>query len=119
MPYLAFSTQHRDDIDLGPTESPNSDKAKLEQVKKASEIHKNHMQCYGGSVVHGSPTLDEWYYHFAEDPESTQERLYRNQSQVVNKNLQVDANQLAHWPLLRVNQLWIWTIDNSKCFFLN
>ncbi|SCB63976.1 unnamed protein product [Fusarium graminearum] len=113
MPYLAFSTQHRDDIDLGPTESPNSDKAKLEQVKKASEIHKNHMQCYGGSVVHGSPTLDEWYYHFAEDPESTQERLYRNQSQVVNKNLQVDANQLAHWPLLRVNQLWIWTIDNK------
>ncbi|KAM0544379.1 hypothetical protein ACHAPJ_011838 [Fusarium lateritium] len=112
MPYLTFSAHYRDDASLEPVNNTNSEKERLEQLRKAKEKYIGLLQAYDGSVIHGSPTLDEWYYHFADDRESTKDKIYRNQTQVVSKSLEADISKLTHWPLLRVNQLWIWTIDN-------
>ncbi|KAG6368369.1 hypothetical protein INS49_002574 [Diaporthe citri] len=64
-------------------------------------------------IIHRSPTLDEWYYHFdLSDLESTKDKDQRNESQVVHKYLPKDDKKQTHWPLIRVNQLWIWTLGN-------
>lgn len=61
-----------------------------------------------------SPTLDEWYYHFdLDDLESTKDRNQRNGSQVVHNYLPKGDKKQSHWPLIRVNQLWVWTLGNS------
>ena len=83
------------------------------------------LNAYEGQVVHGSPTLDEAYYHFGPDKASQDSRRHRNKDQVVTKTLSAKQNQepqvnpeqrregQRQWPLLRVNQLWIWIIDNG------
>lgn len=91
-------------------------------------------KCNNGSisddcpVIHGCPTLDEAYYHFAEDKVSKDDQEYRNRNQVVTKQLNNEnpRNQAPNQrllesevkveslPILRVNQIWIWTIANSK-----
>lgn len=61
-----------------------------------------------------SSTLDEWYYHFdPDDPESMEDKVKRNGSQVVRNYLPEADVKKNHWPLIRVNQLWAWTIGNS------
>lgn len=57
------------------------------------------------SVIHCSPTLDEWHYQFAPDEESAKDKQHRNNTQVVSRA--VEGN------LIRVNQLWAWTFLNS------
>ncbi|KAF5974783.1 ankyrin unc44 [Fusarium coicis] len=81
------------------------------------------LEGYGNSVIHGSPTLDEWYYHFSNDRESLEDRDLRNQGQVVSKSLSEVANEPVERTsrdtkpkritILRVNQIWIWTISNK------
>ncbi|KAJ4249866.1 hypothetical protein NW762_012209 [Fusarium torreyae] len=102
MPYLSFSTHYRDDKSLEPVDNTNSQKARLEQLRKAKERYNGLLQAYDGSPIHGSPTLDEWYYHFADDRESTKDKIYRNQTQVVAKSLEADVSKLTYWPLLRI-----------------
>lgn len=72
--------------------------------------------------VHYSPTLDEHYYHFAVgDVASQEDRDLRNENQVVTKYLyRKGLDKQASWKVLRVNQLWAWTIrdgelSRSKC----
>ncbi|KAK1523984.1 uncharacterized protein CCOS01_09071 [Colletotrichum costaricense] len=69
--------------------------------------------------LHRSTTLDEHYYHFATDSESKKDRVKRNESQMVTKHLHglVDAND-SSWPLLRVSQLWAWTIQIGETKWL-
>ncbi|KAJ0302382.1 hypothetical protein Brms1b_012042 [Colletotrichum noveboracense] len=72
---------------------------------------------YEGSVMHDSPTLDEHYYHFAEDEDSTNDRKGRNRTQVISKYLHMgpyaDESDMPR-TILRVSQLWAWTIGDSK-----
>ncbi|KXH50150.1 hypothetical protein CSIM01_07374 [Colletotrichum simmondsii] len=67
--------------------------------------------------IHGSPTLDEYYHHFTEDPESMADQAMRNRDQVVMKHWQKQVRlkdeEITTWPLLRVGQLWIWTIGEK------
>ena len=76
------------------------------------------MKTYEHSVIHGSATLDESYYHFAPDDDDAQkDRKCRNGTQVVTKLAKLIENNSGKdpdcWPILRVNQLWIWTIADS------
>ncbi|KAF3024990.1 hypothetical protein E8E14_013975 [Neopestalotiopsis sp. 37M] len=68
---------------------------------------------YKDKIVHGSSTLDESYYHFGEDESSLKDRKRRNESQVVTYSWLKDEKLGSYWPLIRVNQLWIWTIDDK------
>ncbi|OHE90925.1 hypothetical protein CORC01_13780 [Colletotrichum orchidophilum] len=65
--------------------------------------------------VHYSPTLDEHYYHFAkEDVASHEDRDLRNENQVVTKYLHPNGlDNLSKWQVIRVNQLWAWTIRDK------
>ncbi|KAL3291157.1 ankyrin repeat protein [Colletotrichum asianum] len=75
---------------------------------------------YKTSVLHDSPTLDEHYYHFAEDKDSARDRLDRNVTQVITKYLSPGSKvggkrQKPQKPqtILRVSQLWAWTIGDK------
>ncbi|KAI3551249.1 hypothetical protein CSPX01_01166 [Colletotrichum filicis] len=71
---------------------------------------------------HCSPTLDEHYYHFATDPISQGDQGNRNLNQVITKYFRshapVGANDPSKWPLLRVSQLWAWTIQLDEAKWL-
>ncbi|KAG7059116.1 ankyrin unc44 [Colletotrichum scovillei] len=113
MPYLCFSVNLDGNQDLSPEGGTKNASLPPDQST--------------GSIVHESPTLDEWYYHFAMDRKSNAERLYRNKSQITTRFL--GENQLlrqnehnegesasscpsSELALIRVNQKWIWTIGN-------
>lgn len=72
---------------------------------------------YEGSVMQDSPTLDEHYYNFAEDEDSTNDRKGRNRTQVISKYLHMgpyaDESDMPR-TILRVSQLCAWTIGDSK-----
>ncbi|KAF3812131.1 hypothetical protein GCG54_00009815 [Colletotrichum gloeosporioides] len=65
--------------------------------------------------VHYSPTLDKHYYHFAVgDVASQEDRDLRNENQVVTKYLyRKGLDKQVSWKVLRVNQLWAWTIRDE------
>lgn len=80
-------------------------------------------------VIHESPTLDEWYYQFATDDEPQKDRRRRNKSHVVTKAMKGNKSTKegdggtkkeddgpGEWTLVRVNQLWAWTVANSTFY---
>ena len=54
--------------------------ANLKRLSVAQAAFGSMLDSYKGSVVHGSLTLDEWYYHFAGDVDSTTNRQDRNET---------------------------------------
>ncbi|KAF5012599.1 hypothetical protein FDECE_1366 [Fusarium decemcellulare] len=95
MPYFCFSTNCQ-------TENNLDEKQKN---------YRSLLAAYKGSVIHESPTLDEWYYHFATDKKSADDQNHRNETQIVTKFLGRDTP--GRWTLLRVNQVWVWTIEDE------
>lgn len=92
----------------------------IEQPERAFQ-RQDLFSAYKTSVLHDSPTLDEHYYHFAEDKDSAGDRLDRNETQVITKYLSSGLKvggkpQKPQKPqtILRVSQLWAWTIGDSK-----
>lgn len=119
MPYLFFSTYHKIESQQ-PSQERSSIKARqrganhsdpiLEEVGRRRRL----FEAYENEVVHQPSTLDEFYYHFAADPDSIHDRTERNESQVVTKYLWDEGKGTDTWPLLRVSQLWIWVIADSR-----
>ncbi|CAH0054474.1 unnamed protein product [Clonostachys solani] len=109
MPYLLFSTQCRQ----GNGNNDHTAKTACVNCKDSQEKCDSLLGAHPNSAVHTSPTLDEWYYGFTQGDEFSKDKNYRNENQVATRELVGDVNELAHWPLLRVNQLWIWTLDNK------
>ncbi|KAF5720983.1 ankyrin [Fusarium mundagurra] len=113
MPYLSYSTHccHWDGRLV-----PES-----RHLKEAHEHDDELQDKYQGKdkQQHGSPTLDEWYYQFAqEDDEAVKDQNSRNESQVVSKYLKENEGRSEskhpnQWTVVRVNQLWIWTISQD------
>ncbi|KAJ3549020.1 hypothetical protein NM208_g720 [Fusarium decemcellulare] len=95
MPYLAFSKYF-------PTNS--------NEPSQREDSYNQLLKVYKGGALHQSPTLDEAYYHFASDGVSKKEQDVRNRSQVVTKYLKEEKDLRGGWTLIRVKQLWIWTI---------
>ncbi|KAJ4226298.1 hypothetical protein NW759_004884 [Fusarium solani] len=114
MPYLYFSTYHQNESgeQMAGTESPSGLEKKVQGEITARQGLFN---TYKNSVIHQPTTLDEFYYQFASDKDSFEDRNTRNKDQVVTKYLRrgVDMEKERFWPLLRVSQLWIWTIDEK------
>lgn len=123
MPYLSFSPHLREEPQVsgrtttGINGNNELEDVELKQISDAQARFQRVLDGYKDSVVHGSPTLDELYYHFAGDADSKTNRQDLNETQVVTKSLKGDVSKDMHWPLVRVNQLWIWTLgDNESCF---
>ncbi|RFN54930.1 ankyrin repeat protein [Fusarium flagelliforme] len=116
MPYLEFSFYHRDEDNVCTEDYSQSAAVKsldatenkiLGDLKKRNTL----LNAYKASAFHEPSTLDEFYYHFADD--SNEERNMRNRTQVVTKYLYPNGLEgRNYWPLLRVSQLWIWIIDD-------
>ncbi|RSL40494.1 hypothetical protein CEP54_016103 [Fusarium duplospermum] len=128
MPFFCFSSHRRTWLDLDEDH---------EKPKEARETYKRLLRAYKSSVVHRLPTLDEWYYHFAADKKSAQDRQNRNETQVVTKFTKTresdetarppqsgkrakltqgdesNPTKPSQWTLLRVNQLWVWIVANK------
>jgi hypothetical protein len=109
MPYLSVSIQSRDAIII----QTEGEQPWLKTMRNQAQL----LEAYQGCryPIHGSSTLDEWYYHFGSDENSVMDRNSRNESQVTTRCLLGDTSveERETWPLIRVNQLWIWTIANS------
>ncbi|KAI8308606.1 hypothetical protein K4K61_002478 [Colletotrichum sp. SAR11_59] len=91
----------------------------MEQPERAFQ-RQDLFSAYKTSVLHDSPTLDEHYYHFAEDKDSARDRLDRNETQVITKYLSPGSKvggkrQKPQKPqtILRVSQSWAWTIGDK------
>ncbi|CAJ0546994.1 Ff.00g016210.m01.CDS01 [Fusarium sp. VM40] len=113
MPYLYFSTYHQSESheQVEPAALPSEPErrvlAEINMRQKLFEAYKNR-------VIHRPTTLDEFYYQFSSDKDSIEDRNLRNRDQVVTKYLRCgDSEEQRHWPLLRVSQLWVWTIDEK------
>ncbi|KAF4785494.1 hypothetical protein HER10_EVM0006852 [Colletotrichum scovillei] len=117
MPYLSYATQCREEEGeepFSPTPDVEDDPKNVLQALRAEKYkYEQLLSTYKPGVIHGSSTLDEWYYHFASDQEASKDRKARNESQVVTKGLPGKIEDKDFWPLIRVNQLWIWTIADK------
>lgn len=91
MPYIAFGRCYSD---------PRSDPSKktYEQLKAA----------YRGKTIHGSRSLDQFYYRSLSDVSK------RNKSQVATRYLVKELGKSPDWPILTVDQLWLWVVDEGK-----
>ena len=89
MPYLTFSALPTDKI---PSEG--------------SDLDKKLMKAYKG-VVHGSRTLDQYYYWSLTEKETKR----RDDDQVVTRYFKNGGYGTS--KLLRIDMLWLWIIDES------
>ncbi|KAM0238882.1 hypothetical protein ACHAP5_008571 [Fusarium lateritium] len=116
MPFLELSIYHRNEDKVSSTEDqirsaavrPRDETKILEDLEKRKSL----LNAYKDSPFHGPSTLDEFYYHFTDD--SNEEKRMRNQTQVLTKHLYPEGvEDRTYWPLVRVDQLWIWIIDDK------
>lgn len=126
MPYLSFSTHHQREKDGRDATFHSS--LRLRSLEQAKEDHDKMLNAYKNTeaVLHVSSTLDEFYYHFGSDDDSSKLRDKSNKTQVVSRYLneknkkrkKSTDNDLEFWPLIRVNHLWMWNINNGWPNFL-
>lgn len=140
MPYLRFATECEPGDPAQP-EPPAKDTSRGVQdtnsdpnrYPNARKTHNSFLKNYADDLVHGSRTLDEFYYQhlIANEKEdgsppkpgsksdAQQMRLadieVRNRTQVVSRHFHSgELMSQSHWDILRVDQLWMWIIDESK-----
>jgi hypothetical protein len=141
MPYLTFATYRKPDKKLDDKQSEDKKledtKPENKEPKDKNEELSNAYPPYdngrNGSkseakndwkVLHESRTLDQFYYH------SLKDTTERDASQVITRyvdNLtrpkpsdrskleqwEILRSKLEQWEILRVDQLWLWVIDES------
>ena len=88
-------------------------------------------------TMHGLELIADWPdrlsddYHFGKGEKSQEDKDHRNETQVVTKFANIDDERTERqentkaekgkpdkWTVLRVNQLWIWTLADSKLYYL-
>lgn len=154
MPYLRFSTEIDPDeigaageigeTKVGETEAEETEAERLHKVHQARNRHKEFLETHRDDIVHGSRTLDEFYYQHLlksgnghepadesskekQEDENRQQKQDRFAKDLENRNMnQVTSRYFygdkikngGHWDILRVDQLWMWIIDDGKTFAL-
>ncbi|RYP09134.1 hypothetical protein DL765_008559 [Monosporascus sp. GIB2] len=86
--------------------------AKEDKESEEKTRYQELLDCHKNETIHGSRTLDEFYYQFNPDKGDNPEDINRrNKDQIVTKELYDDnCDNLDEWILLRVDQLWLWII---------
>lgn len=111
MPFLAID-QHKAGDEPGTT---LRDKRGVPAHSSKGSKRRRLFEVYRQSIIHDSPTLDEFYYHFASDEKSENDRCSRNKTQVVTKYFHPNGvEDVDSWSFLRVSQLWAWTIGDGR-----
>src|SRR2546423_4950319 len=82
----------------------------LSDSNQRNDHYQKLFETYKDSILHGSRTLDEFYYQNISDAEISR----RNQTQVVTRRVHSSLQGVQEsWPIIRVDQLWIWMVDES------
>ncbi len=69
------------------------------------------MAKYADEPLHGSRTLDEFYYHFSSEERFLEDMRQRNLDQVVTKAIDGPPDGKETWTSVRVDQVWLWMLD--------
>jgi len=116
MPYVTFA----DYVNPRP-EDHNDRLAEIYAPKKTqnsnSKIGSKSNVKNDWKILHRSRTLDQFYYHSLEDTQK------RDEGQVVTRYIHHYEGNKSKTPpgaggkkaILRVDQLWLWVIDESAC----
>ncbi|KAE8449130.1 hypothetical protein EG329_008514 [Mollisiaceae sp. DMI_Dod_QoI] len=83
-----------------------------------AETYQNLFEAYKhmGSIIHGSRTLDEFFYHSLSDKDAQADLEIRNKDQVTTKRIRHVISHVGgpgYWTIIRVDQLWLWIVDNK------
>jgi hypothetical protein len=145
MPYLTFGTIPKD---LNSTEGSSEPAPVIKDMNKFRTMkrHEKLVDAYRGHVLHGTQTLDRFYYHSLSDMNK------RDHDQVVTKyiksvddarkerengdrkkkssmanvpsgkkdmqnphqNPESPADELAYSTILKIDQLWMWVVNESN-----
>jgi hypothetical protein len=113
MPYLTFAKPLPDPSALEKTETGERPRSQVgnqtdnrAEFTQRSEVCKQLREAYDGAPVHQSRTLDQYYYS------SLPNTSARDNDQVVSRYLQKEGKK-ENIRILRVDQLWLWVIDES------
>ncbi|KAG4433881.1 hypothetical protein IFR05_010640 [Cadophora sp. M221] len=109
MPYLTFGTLTEDEYKPGP--DPQTAEPTLSLIPK-KESYQELFDTYKGKVVHGSRTLDEFFYNSLSDGDARTDLNQRNIDQVTSKRI-LDVDNTSDWRIIRIDQLWVWVIDDK------
>ncbi|KAM3500604.1 hypothetical protein MY10362_006262 [Beauveria mimosiformis] len=63
------------------------------------------------TIIHGTRTLDEYFYHSCLDSRLTESIQALNDDQILGKNVRNDVDKDAYGFQVNVDQLWIWVLD--------
>ncbi|KAI6784034.1 Serine/threonine-protein phosphatase 6 regulatory ankyrin repeat subunit C-like protein [Emericellopsis cladophorae] len=106
VPYLTFSQEATDRRRLSASDDY------IKNLEKYTKL----LEEYSDSIIHGSRTLDEFYYHFASDERFQKDMQLRNLDQVVTKAIDGSpmgmADAMHLFTAVRVDQLWLWMLDD-------
>lgn len=75
------------------------------------------LEDYKSTVIHGSRTLDEFYYHFSEEQKFQEDMADRNEDQVITKYIDgppPEDGRRVEWTAVRVDQVWLWMLDDRE-----
>ncbi|KXX77170.1 Ankyrin-3 [Madurella mycetomatis] len=85
---------------------------RIEKNARGDRNYQQLLDAYADQTIHGTRTLDEFYYHTAGDHKLEKDMKRRNQDQVVTKELDdVENPELKSWTILRIDELWVWVIN--------
>ncbi|KFH45075.1 Serine/threonine-protein phosphatase 6 regulatory ankyrin repeat subunit C-like protein [Hapsidospora chrysogenum ATCC 11550] len=96
IPYLTFSKERSEGLE---SEARNNYESLLAE--------------YDEYVIHGSRTLDEFYYHFSSEERFLEDMRERNLDQVVTKAIDGSPDGNDDWTSVRVDQAWLWMLDED------
>lgn len=119
MPYFTFSTLT--EKEYGTITKKEYDSKVTLQLSRITEAkaYQNLFEAYRDkeSIIHGSRTLDEFFYHSLSDTGAQRDLEIRNKDQVTTKRIQHVIKHVGghgEWTIIRIDQLWLWIVDDSK-----
>lgn len=116
--YSSSEENERDHNENSFTEKPRSSSRVKDDTKPKDDNNAAGGTANGrgkNAILHGSRTLDEFGYYSLINTDD------RDKDQVVTRYLEPDRQKGRvndpgqEWPILRVDQLWLWVIDESQC----
>lgn len=109
IPYLTFSTYSETGAELTKSGKKVEKLLKAYGIQNKNDNEDSDMATGNDSrrIIHSSRTLDQFYYHSLKDTKS------RDSDQVVTRYTHYESRVDKALDILRVDELWLWVIDEG------